>query len=292
MSSFASELLQGGLPTISDDAVMDEMNGDARGVCRTLSVLTALNRNNGATVTQLGRATDISRPALYRILGALRACGFVTRREGDSRYFLARSVLDLSSGYDSGCWYAEVARPAISALQRKIGWPTDFATFDRGDMQIAQTTRAQSPYVIDEGKLGRRVSMARTSLGQAFLAFQNPDSRHAHLAQLAAHLEVGELERLLQMLEVIQSRGFATRFRTSDRNPNAIRTGSIAVPILFGGVSIAAIGFTFIAQALSMDAAVDLHLDDLNAAKVRIEGIIAEAEGREVSPGLTAFQPV
>ena len=250
---------------------MDELENDARGVSRTLAVIAALNRNNGATVTELAKSTGISRPALYRILGALCACGYVLRRNGDSRYFLSELVLELSSGYDRGYWIAEVARPAISALQRRIKWPTDFATFDNSDMQIVQTTRDQSPFVIDEGKIGRRVSVARTSLGQAFLAFSEAAKREEILRRLAGRLEAAEIQRLRSRIEEVRLRGYAARFRTPDRNPNAAKTGSVAVPILLEGEPAAAIGFTFIASALSLEEAVRLHLDALRATKRDIE---------------------
>src|SRR3984885_15678875 len=63
-----------------------------RAALRTLTVLTALNVRNGATVAELAIATRISRPALYRILETLREAGSISVDIARRHYCLTMRV--------------------------------------------------------------------------------------------------------------------------------------------------------------------------------------------------------
>ena len=100
-----------------------------RAALRTLTVLTALNVRNGATVAELAIATRISRPALYRILETLREAGYISVDIARRHYCLTMRVRSLAEGFSDEDWVTQVARPALAQLQRRVIWPTDLGTF-------------------------------------------------------------------------------------------------------------------------------------------------------------------
>jgi DNA-binding transcriptional ArsR family regulator len=86
-----------------------------RAALRTLTVLTALNVRNGATVAELTIATRISRPALYRILETLREAGYISVDISRRHYCLTMRVRSLAEGFSDEDWVTQIARPALAS---------------------------------------------------------------------------------------------------------------------------------------------------------------------------------
>ncbi len=254
------------------------MAEDYRGIERALVVLTALNRASSSSVTDLSRRTGISRPALYRILGVLVDTGYVRRRGDDRTYCPTSKVRTLSDGFRSDTSIYEIAVPVLAALQREVVWPTDLAVY-RGDrLELLETTRRQSPFVIDDLVAGGQLSsIFTTALGLAFLAHARPAERDAIVESyatkhpvLAADEEHG-VEQLAKTLDSVRAQGYAWRYRGSVKE-----TGTIAVPVLQAGNAVASIGITFIAAALSVSEVVKRHLAALEEAARAIETALEE----------------
>lgn len=239
-----------------------------RGIERALAVLTALNRSNSSSVTELSRRTSISRPALYRILGVLVEAGYVRRRSDDRTYCPTSKVRTLSDGFRDDTSIYEIAAPILAALQREVVWPTDLAVY-RGDrLELLETTRRQSPFVIDDLVAGGQLSsIFTTALGLAFLAHARPAERDAIIERYATkHPELASQEehgagQLLRTLDTVRAQRFAWRYRGSVKE-----TGTIAVAVLQDGYAVASIGITFIAAALSVSEVVKRHLASLEEA--------------------------
>lgn len=263
---------------------------DYRGISRALAVLTALNRANGSNVTQISRATGISRPALYRILTVLSETGYVRRRDDDRAYFLNSKVRTLSDGFRSDAWIYEMAAPILNVLQREVVWPTDLAIFRGNRLELLETTRRQSPFVIDDLMAGGQLSSVfTTALGLAFLSHAHPTERAAIIESYVSR-EGSPDERFArdagftdQLFETVRAQGYAWRYRGSVKE-----TGTIAVPVLRDGFAVASIGITFIASALSVTEAVRRHLSALTRAAQEIEIALEGAPNSERSRGASA----
>ncbi len=256
-----------------------EADNSGRGALRTLGVLRALNERNGATVTELSETTGISRPALYRILSALCDSGYVVHRESDGGYILTRLVASLSKGFRSDSWTVEVATPVMEELQKKIMWPTDLSVFRDDRMRLLHTTRPLSPYAIDFAKIGAEVSMTRSALGLAYLAFAEPAQQKEIIETVQRTADNGfkclETQgQLMKRLNDVRARGYAWRYRIADSHPLAAKTGSIAIPVRMDGAIVATAGITFIATALTVDEAARRYLAQLQAAARDIESLI------------------
>ncbi len=243
----------------------DDEAGLMRGPLRTITVLRALNVRNGATVAELSTATGISRPALYRILETLRTAGYVSVNLRQQRYCLTMLVRTLAEGFSDEDWVTQVARPVLSALQRKVLWPVDLGTFMNNAMWIRETTRQSSPLTIDRGVVGLRFPMLQGATGRAYLAFCPENERKQILANLSRCPEPGNdmLERpgeLSALLDRTREQGYGQRY-----GEQPTETGAIAVPIFLGERVIGCINMTFIASALRPEEAARQHL----AAMVR-----------------------
>lgn len=247
---------------------------DYRGISRALAVLTALNRSNGSSVTEISRLTGISRPALYRILTVLTETGYLRRRMEDRAYILTSKVKTLSDGFRSETWINEIASPVLDALQRKVVWPTDLAMFRGNRLELLETTRRQSPFVIDQLVAGGELSSVfKTALGLAYLSYAHPSERAAIIAFYASQDNTTDAtfardaELLQQIFKRVTDQGYAWRYGGSVKE-----TGTIAVPVIRGEFAVASVGITFIASALSVEEAVKRYMSILKQSARDIEG--------------------
>jgi IclR family transcriptional regulator, mhp operon transcriptional activator len=250
--------------------------GLMRGPLRTIAVLRALNVRNGATVAELAESTGISRPALYRLLETLRSAGYVSINLRQQRYCLTMLVRTLAQGFSDEDWVTQVARPVLSALQRKVLWPVDLGTFMNNAMWIRETTRQSSPLTIDRGVVGLRFPMLQGATGRAYLAWCPDNEREQILANLSRLPEAGNemLDHpadVMALLERTRAQGYGLRYGEAPTE-----TGAIAVPILLDDRVIGCINMTFIASALRPEEAARQHL----AAMVKSAKKIAEGVAR------------
>lgn len=252
-----------------------------RGPLRTIAVLRALNVRNGATVAELSEATGISRPALYRILETLRTAGYVSINLRQQRYCLTMLVRTLAEGFSDEDWVTQVARPVLSALQRKVLWPVDLGTFMNNAMWIRETTRQSSPLTIDRGVVGLRFPMLQGATGRAYLAFCPENERKQILANLSRCPESGNemLEQpgeLKALLDRTREQGYGQRY-----GEQPTETGAIAVPILIDERVIGCINMTFIASALRPEEAARQHLAAIVRSARKIAAGVQRLETEE-----------
>jgi IclR family mhp operon transcriptional activator len=242
-----------------------------RGAERTLGVLAALNRNNGASVTQLAAQTGISRPALYRVLESLCLQGYVARRPDREAYELTPLVRSLSDGFKDEDWVRVVAKPVIAELQQQVVWPTDLSTFHGNAMYLRETTRSDSPMTIDRVTVGLRLPMLRSASGRAYLSWCGATERELILDNLRASghpddARAHDTRWVGSLISNTRRRGYGER-----QEELVERTGAIALPLRHGDRVMACLSITFIASALTPQQAARRYLDQLRAAAARIE---------------------
>jgi IclR family mhp operon transcriptional activator len=239
-------------------------------IARALAVLRALNLHNGSKVSQLHAVTGISRPALYRFLTALRDAGYVSRDERGN-FHLTHLVRLLSDGFKEEDWIVEHAAVALRELQRTVLWPTTLGVFRNHAIYLRETTRRFSPLVIDQGELGVRLAMLKTSQGLAYLAFCPAEEREEILAALArSNSPDDDLARDRKKVDALIRKtrrdGYGSRYRGVVAD-----TGTIATPVFSGKRVVACIGITFFASVLTPRDAAQRYLDDLKRAARSIE---------------------
>jgi len=230
---------------------------------RLLRVLRAMNEIGAVSVLDLSRYTGISRAAIYRIMEALGAAGYVRRIPGTAFYQITFLVRTLSSGYREQTWIAEAGAQAIGWLQEQVRWPTSLAIPERAHMVVRETTRFRSPFVFDVGTVGLTLPMFTSALGLAYYA--NCDLKSQKILTSLVTDGSASDKPLPSQVRAITRRGYATRIGGIDRN-----TGSIAVPLLSREGAVGAICVTYAKRAINERQALRDFLPPLRLAASRI----------------------
>lgn len=251
------------------------MEAEMRGVLRALSVLRALNVDNGASILRLHQTTGISRAALYRIVGTLHKAGYLALDEQTQSYRLTPLVKHLSEGYDEDAWITEFAGPLLDRLQAEVIWPTDLFTFFDDTMIMRRTTRRVSPWTFDRAYIGLRIPLLVTACGRAYLANLPERIVDAVLERVigSGDQSPGAAEApaaMRQLLAKVRNDGYALR-----EDGFMKETGSIAVPVLVDGFARCAIAITYIPSAISSADAVRKFAPRLQECAVELASRLA-----------------
>lgn len=214
---------------------------------RLLTVLSTLNVGP-ATALGLSRATGISRTAVCRILTALSDNGYIRRIEGTTLYEVTAKVRQLSIGYREHDWIATGGAKAIAKLQAQVRWPTSLSVPDQGEMVIRETTRFRSPFVFDIGAVGLRLPMFGSSMGMAYFAFADVQTRKILIKINETRGRSAVLTD--HQIKTIRNRGYAMRI--GGIQP---KTASLAAPILSREGAVGAICITYARVAVNQSQA-------------------------------------
>lgn len=252
-----------------------------RALDRGLQVLAHLNSVKSATPNAIAIALRLPLPTVYRILETLEDGEFVARGLTDNVFRVTIKVRRLSEGYRDENWVIAVAAPILEELSREVVWPTDLATFDGQAMVIRECTHKTSPLSINPGMVGVRLSMMRSSVGRAYLAFCPDRERDAIIETLQSSPDPNEigardLKVVRQLVATTRERGFALR----DREVNPKIT-SIALPVMHAGRVQACVTVVWIASALTFAEGVKRCLPPLREAIAHIqENLALASEGK------------
>lgn len=193
-------------------------------VSRVGTVLRSLasREPDGASTTELARATSLARPTTHRLLAALRVEGLVERDEVTATWHLGAECFLLGAAASARHDVTPAARAAVKRIARETG-ESAFFSVRRGEETIC-LLREDGSFPVRSHVLyeGIRFPLGVASAGLAILAFMPSRERETYLAgaELATMYgpdhTTGELSiRVAQTRE----RGFAV-------NPGLIVAGS------------------------------------------------------------------
>lgn len=210
----------------------DELNSEAEGstiqsVETSFAIVTELKERDGAGVTELATATDLSKSSVHKHLRSLLKQDFVVK--DGKEYRLGLRYLDLGA-------YVRKQIPASTQIKHKLqelaaesGESAQFAVEERG--QTVVLYREVSPGgVYSRGRIGRRFYMHQTAAGKAILS-QFSDhwiSRilNQHGLPKATPHTIDDEATLFEELTEVRERGIAFN---SEESTEGLR--SVAVPI-------------------------------------------------------------
>lgn len=178
-----------------------------------LRVLEALARSDSGSesLTSLSRAVGLHRTTVFRILGTLRARGYVARESDTDRYRLGVRVLSLAGVVLDDLDVRQVARPALEALRLEARELVFLTVLDRGEVVTVERLDSDQPLTL-RAQIGSRRPAHCTAAGKAFLAALPEAEREAILQKpLAAFTPrtVTSPELIDQQLAEARRRGFA-----------------------------------------------------------------------------------
>jgi IclR family mhp operon transcriptional activator len=241
-------------------------------VQRALVLLTELNRQRVASIGELHQRTGLPKPTIVRLLETLIAEGFAASDARVGGYQVTSKVAALSSGFHGAPMVIEAARPWAIDLTRRLKWPLAVAMLQEHAVFVRFSTIPDSPVSPFHATINMRLSLISRALGRAYLAYCPSEERRLLVRMLSASDNVEDrpdnLARAVrQLVRSTRSRGFAER----DPNAEPRNSGTIAVPIMAGGVVLATLGLTYFRSAVRRTTVVDTLVPALKEARSHIE---------------------
>ncbi|SHK48331.1 transcriptional regulator, IclR family [Shimia gijangensis] len=246
---------------------------NVRALERGLEVLLIVNQKNAASIKDITSLTDIPRPTIYRLLDTLETQGYIVKSTTDDRWHAALKSKALSSGFRDEDWVARHAVPHMIDLGNRILWPVDLVTFQNFEMVVRESTHSLSPFSIDHGVVGQSLPLLETSGGRCYLAFCNDTERTMILDGLkkSGRMTEGYFQSELNLDYMLgQIRALGLGFR---REGFREHTMSLSAPIWSENRVIACLTIIIIASAMSFEAVLEKHAEDLKetASKISVE---------------------
>jgi IclR family pca regulon transcriptional regulator len=175
---------------------------------RGLSVIQAFSHEYPVlTVSQTSKITNLSRPAVRRILLTLESLGYLTSNDG--HFSLTARVLSLGYAYISSKKIWESAHHHMKDLVHKTGESTSISVLD--DTEIVYVARIHTKRIMAISlDVGSRLPAYATSMGQVLLA-------HLSSADIEDYFHKAELKYFTEKT-VIDQKQLLDRFKAIREN--------------------------------------------------------------------------
>lgn len=252
-----------------------------RAIERGISVMRALEALGTASLHQLHEKTGLHRTTLLRILLTLEQQELVRRGLGDGLYRNTFGLRRMTGTLDEFDRLAEVAGPVLGRLCESVKWPSDLMVRNGHFMEIKETSRRQTPFLVNRDEVGHQVAFGVTAVGRAYLAFCPAAERDEILEHLRASKNPADQiartpEKLLQILEQVRAQGYATRdefylgghYREEAYFDDGL--SAISVPVRADDQVLGCVNLVWMRQAVPLADFVANHLSDLQAATAEI----------------------
>lgn len=199
----------------------------------------------GVALGDLARALDLHKASLHRTLAALRHRGYAEQDASTGDYRLGPAATALATVYLGEENLPALLQPALVAVCRATDElvhlgalaGTEIVYLDK--VEPARAVRVWSA-------VGRRRPAATTALGRALLAHRPlDDDLLAWYAEAAPDDRAVSPDALREICEGVRATGFATE--TEENEPGI---SCVAIPVLRGGQSVAALSVTAPAERL------------------------------------------
>jgi IclR family transcriptional regulator, KDG regulon repressor len=193
-----------------------------------IDVLEALARNGEMGVSEISREIELSKTAVYNILGTFEARRMVSRNPVNSRYRLGWRLYELGAELLRHNELGPLARPFLKRLAQETGETVLFGILDR--IGVTYVDRVESDRSIRMvAAPGRQAPLHATASGKVLLAYQPAEFIDEILAgELEQYTTetITDPERLRSELERVVECGYAECIR--EHEPEIC---SISVPV-------------------------------------------------------------
>jgi IclR family pca regulon transcriptional regulator len=253
---------------------------------RGLAVIRAFDaEHRELALTDVARATGLTRAAARRFLLTLAELGYVSAAEG--RFSLRPRILELGYAYLSSISLPEAAQPHMEKLVAKVNESSSVSVLD--DIDIVYVVRVPTRRIMSITiAVGTRLPAFATSMGRVLLADLPEDELEERLERIELRpltaRTVTDRAELVTALSAVRDQGYAM---VDQELEEGLR--SLAVPLRGGSQSaIAALNLSVHASRASMAG---LRRDFLPAAleaaaaideDLRASGAGSSGGGREV----------
>lgn len=176
----------------------------------SLKIVNELKRQNGATVSELAAAVDMSKGTIHKHLATLRKHDYVVNNDGT--YHVGFRFSDIGGYAIEQFDGINQVRSKVREIADQIGETVQFSTEQHG-RSIVLSREAGSKGVFSRGRLGKRFYMHQTAGGKAILAFLSKqrveDIIDRHGLPAATDSTITTESELFEELKTIRDRGYA-----------------------------------------------------------------------------------
>jgi IclR family pca regulon transcriptional regulator len=180
---------------------------------RGLAVIRTFSREKPAqTLSEVAKATGLTRAAARRFLLTLEELGYVHYNESDRKFSLRPTVLSLGYAYLSSLSFTDIAQPHMETLVEQVHESCSAAVLD--GTEIVYVARVPTKRIMAISlALGSRLPAFATSMGRVLLADLSPAALDNYFCK--AELKpitpntVCDPERLRTILAEVKVQGWA-----------------------------------------------------------------------------------
>lgn len=193
-------------------AAADAPGRTVQALDRALTLLAALARDRGATLSELSERVGIPAPSALRLLTTLERHGFAELDDATQRWAIGVEAYRVGSGFLARTNLVAAAQPTMRRLMRETGETVNLAVADAGEVVFVAQVETHSP-IRAFYRLGTRGHMHASGIGKALLAAWPQDEvdgvlRRHGLPRFTARTHADE-EALLGDLARSRRRGWA-----------------------------------------------------------------------------------
>jgi IclR family mhp operon transcriptional activator len=261
-----------------------------RALERGLSVGRLLHRLRSASLHELHLQSGLPKPTLERILLTLQQEGFATRRIADGRWVAGYGARELRSRFTSSDLLGQAAVPVLDELCSRILWPSDLTVRVGTHMELRESSRPHSTFVLSRLYVGYPVNMLLSAPGRAYLANCPDEERESVLARMRAHKGpdhnlARDGKYVDRILADTRRLGYGPRDPVFGGHITKSKTkfddglDAIAVPVMRDDAVLGCINIVWTRHRLTQAEVAGRHLDDLKEAAANI----GHAYGKMVS---------
>ncbi len=164
------------------------------------------------TLSEVAEEADLDPGTTFRMLNTLVSLGYIERVPGTKRFTLTLKVLDLGFHAIGRKDLRSMVRPTLRSLVDEVSEAASFGVLDGGDVLYIERVRAGFTRLGVDIRIGTKIPVGISAIGQAILAFLPDDRLKAALeakpAQEWSNVAPVPRARLLQKLKRIRSDGY------------------------------------------------------------------------------------
>lgn len=248
-----------------------------RALTRGLQVLDDLHAHPGSTLSELYARCKLPKATVLRMLKTLEQRDWVHCSLAEGTYWISAQRREFGACVQPAHEVAQVAAPVLERLCRKVVWPSDLAVRDGSRMTIVETSRRNTPFLVNRDVFAVRPHMLKSALGRAYLAFCPDDERRELVAALRRSPDPEDApaldpRRLRTLLATTRRRGFGVREPDYWAGQPRFETEvhAIAVPVMGQGRVTACLSLLWIGGTLSLREFRERYLAALRAAAAAV----------------------
>jgi IclR family pca regulon transcriptional regulator len=164
-------------------------------------------------LADVARRAGLDNATTFRLLNTLLKLGYISK-VGDSRRFrLTLRCLDLGFNAIAHSELRRIARPILRTLVGTVNEAASIGVLDGAEVVYVERVQAGLARLGVDVRIGNRVPVYSTAIGQALLAFQ-PRQTQIDILEAAPRIKrtektVTDLNTLLKRLDTVRRRGYA-----------------------------------------------------------------------------------